>query len=86
MLAQSLQLCPTLWTVAHQAPLTMGTLQVRILEWVDISSSRGPSQPRDGIFVSYISCIGRWILYHECHLENSYVRETKHKFLTILIS
>ena len=29
--------CPTLcnpWTVAHQAPLSMGILQARILEWV----------------------------------------------------
>ena len=33
-------------TVAHQAPLSMGILQARILEWVAISSSRGSSQPR----------------------------------------
>ena len=30
----------TLWTVAHQAPLSMGILQARVLEWVAISSSR----------------------------------------------
>ena len=41
-----------------------GTLQARILEWVVISSSRGSSQPRDQTYVSYISCIGRQILYH----------------------
>ena len=35
-----------LWTVAHQALLSMGILQARILEWVAISSSRGSSQPR----------------------------------------
>ena len=29
----------TLWTVAHQAPLSMGVLQARILEWVAISFS-----------------------------------------------
>ena len=29
----------TPWTVAHQAPLSMGILQARILEWVAISSS-----------------------------------------------
>ena len=28
----------TPWTVAHQAPLSMGILQARILEWVAISS------------------------------------------------
>ena len=30
----------TPWTVAHQAPLSMGILQARILEWVAISFSR----------------------------------------------
>ena len=36
----------TPWTVAHQALLSMGLLQARILEWVAVPSSRGPSQPR----------------------------------------
>ena len=27
------QLSVTLWTVAHQAPLSMGILQAKILEW-----------------------------------------------------
>ena len=35
------------WTVACQAPLSMGILQVRILEWVAMPSSRGSSQSRD---------------------------------------
>ena len=35
------------WTVALQAPLAMGILQARILEWVAVPSSRGSSQPRD---------------------------------------
>ena len=34
-------------TVAHQAPVSMGILQARILEWVAFSFSRGSSQPRD---------------------------------------
>ena len=38
-----------------------GILQARILVWTAISFSRGSSQPRDWIWVS---CIGRWILYH----------------------
>ena len=33
----------TLWTVAHQAPLSMGILQARILEWVVMPLSRGSS-------------------------------------------
>ena len=32
-----------------------GILQERILEWVAISSSRGPSQPRDRTWVSCIA-------------------------------
>ena len=31
----------TPWTVAHQTPLSMGSLQARILEWVAMPSSRG---------------------------------------------
>jgi len=42
----------------------MGILQARILEWIAMpSSSRGSSSPRDGTQVSYISCIGKWVLY-----------------------
>ena len=38
-----------------------GTFQVRILEWIAISSSRGPSQPRDQ---THLFCIGGQILHH----------------------
>ena len=41
------QFFATPWTVAHQAPLSMGILQTRILEWVATPSSRGSSQPED---------------------------------------
>ena len=44
----------TPWTVAHQAPLSMGMFQARILEWVAMPSSRGSSQPRDRTQVSPI--------------------------------
>ena len=37
------QLFVTPWTVACQAPLSMGILQARILEWVAMGSSRGSS-------------------------------------------
>ena len=42
-------------TVACQEPLSTGTLQARILEWVAMPSSRGSSQPRDWIQVSSIA-------------------------------
>ena len=32
----------TLWIIAHQAPLSVAILQARILEWVDMPSSRAP--------------------------------------------
>ena len=56
--AQSLshvRLFVTPWTVSHQAPLSMGILQARILEWVAMPSSRGTSQPRDRTQVSRIA-------------------------------
>ena len=41
-----------------------GILQARILEWVIVPSSRGSSWPRDQTRISYISCIGKRVLYH----------------------
>ena len=38
-----------------------GIFQARILDWVAISFSRGPSWPRDR---TWVSCIGKRILYH----------------------
>ena len=37
----------TPWTVAHQAPLSLGSLQPGILEQVAMPSSRGSPQPSD---------------------------------------
>ena len=45
-----------------------GVFQARILERVAISCSRGSSQPKDWTHVSCISCIGRRMLLHWCHL------------------
>ena len=49
------RLFATPWTVAHQAPLSMGILQARILEWVAMPSSKGSSQLRDRTQVSHIA-------------------------------
>ena len=65
-----IQLFVTLWSVAHQAPLSTGIPQARILQWVSMPSSRGSSQPRDWTCVSYVSRIGRWVLYHGPHWGN----------------
>jgi len=42
-----------------------GILQARILYWVAIPFSRGPFQPKDR---TWVSCIGRQILYSLSHL------------------
>ena len=54
--------CSPLGTFVHEI------FQVRILEWVAISFSGRSSQPRDRTHVFCVSCIGRKILYHSCHL------------------
>ena len=41
-----------------------GILQARILEGVVKPSSRRSLQPRDRTRASYVSCVGRWVLYH----------------------
>ena len=53
-----------------------GILQARIREWLTMPSSRGLPCPPPGDLpnlwlelTSHISCIGRRVLYHECHLE-----------------
>ena len=64
---KSLHSCLTLCNPIDCSPagsFVHGILQARILEWVAMPSSRGSSWPRDRTWVSYISCIGRWVLYH----------------------
>ena len=59
----SVRLFEALWTVAHQAPTVHGILQTRILEWIAMPSSRVSSRPRNQTCVSYISFIGKQLLY-----------------------
>ena len=53
----------TPWTIGSQAPLSIGILQARILDWFATPSSRASSLPRDGTCVYSISCTGRRVLY-----------------------
>ena len=55
--------------------LVHGIFQARILEWVALSSSRAFSGPKDFTRVSFVSCIGRWILHHLHHLARPYIRQ-----------
>ena len=64
--ANSFQLHSTLCNPMDCSPpgsSVHGILQVRILEWVAISS-RGSSPPRDGNCISCVSCIGKRVLYY----------------------
>ena len=44
-----------------------GIFQARILEWVAISFSRGSSQHRDRIRISWVSWFCGWVLYQSSH-------------------
>ena len=56
--------------------------QASILEWAVISFSRGSSRPVDQTHVSYVSYIGRQVLYHECYLK--YCHFSKYFFWSFL--
>ena len=57
------QLFVTPWTVAHQAPLSMGSPQARILDWMPFPSPGDLLNP--GIKpTSPVSFTGRQIPYH----------------------
>ena len=67
------QLCPTLCNSTDCNPpgsFVHGIRRARILDWVAVPSSRGSSWLRDQTCVSYVSCTGRWTLYHERHFSS----------------
>ena len=53
--------------------------QARILEWVATSYSRSFSRPKDGTWLSCVSCISKWILYHWTTWEAAHILEDKVK-------
>ena len=74
--AKLLQLCLILCDPMDYSPpgsSVHGSLQARMLEWVAMPSSRGSSLARDRTCISYVSCIGRWVLYHWYHLGSPWV-------------
>ena len=67
MHAKVLQSCPTLCDPIEQilpGSSVRGILQLKIQQSVSLPSSKGSSQRRDQTHITYISCIGRRILYH----------------------
>ena len=59
----------TLWTSAHQAPLSMGFSRQEY--WCELPCPPPGDLPDPEIKPkSHVSCIGRWVLYHQGHLES----------------
>ena len=64
------QLFATPWTVACQPPLSMRFSRQEYWNGLPCPPS---SWPRDQTRLSYVSCIGRQVLYHWCHLGSLYI-------------
>ena len=58
------QLFVTPWTVARQAPLSMGFSREEYWSWLPFPSPRDLPDPVIERTSLYISCIGRWVIYH----------------------
>ena len=67
--AKDLQSCPTLCNPMDCSP--PGSSVHEILLVGCMPSSRGSSQPRERTCISYISCIGRQVLYQQRNLRSS---------------
>ena len=82
----SLPLCVCACTCAHLCTVASSSLPLRGLQsirllcpWDSLAKSTGVGchfllqvscRPRDGTRISCVSCIGKWILYHQHHLES----------------
>ena len=77
-----LQWCLTLCDPADSGPpdtSVRGILRGRMLEWVVMPS------PRDWTHVSYFSCTGRQILYHQRHLGTCHICSSYPKIIVWII-
>ena len=70
--AKSFQSCATLCDPMDYRP-PGSSVQAKVLEQVAIPFSRGSSLSRDRTCVSYVSCIGRELLYCEHHQGSPYI-------------
>ena len=75
------QLCATLCGPMNCSPpgsSIHGIFQARILEQVAISYSRESSEPSDRTGISWVSCIGGWIVYQFHHLGSLHTHTHTH--------
>ena len=67
LIAKSVQLFATLWTITHQVPLSKGFSRQEY--WSGLLCPPAEDLPNPGIdAISCVSCTVRGVLYHECHL------------------
>ena len=62
------QLFVTLWTVSHQVPLCVGFSRQEYQSGQSCPPPGDPPGPGMETVVSEVSCIGRQVLCHQCHL------------------
>ena len=86
-----IQLFATPWTAAHQASLSMGLPQARILEWVAMTSSRGifPTPESNPDLWCPLHC--RQVLYPLSHLGSPIfhywlLKDTEYSFLCNIVN
>ena len=79
-----IQLFATPWTVAHQAPLSMGFSKQE--HWSELPFPSPGHLLDPGIEPSCISCIGRQILNHQCHLGGLAYKNILHSFCPALMA
>ena len=85
--AKSLQLCLTLCDLmgcSLPGSPVHGILQARILKWVAMPSSKGIFLTPGPDLGLLLSCTGRHVLYHQCHLGICLAKKFVQVFLTIL--
>ena len=58
------RLFETPWTLTRQASLSMGFSRQDYWSGLSCPPPGESFQPTDRTLVSYVSCIGRWVLYH----------------------
>ena len=72
-------------SLACQAPSSVhGILHAGILEWAATPSSRRPPWARDQTHISSVSCIGRQVLCHQCHLGSPVTSSVEHLSMYLL--
>ena len=76
------QLFVTLWTCSLPGSSVHGIVQARILQWVSLLQGIFPT--RDQTHISYVSCIGKWVLYHRATWEAPYSSKSRDRSVTKL--